>query len=73
MRSLISIIIKEELVGLMFYQNKSEYKVRCLHFNWKYSIVLEFICWVMSTMGKKLSVINAVSVIGFHDTDLAGE
>lgn len=37
----------------MFHQNKSDYKLRCLNFNWKYSIVLEFICWVMSTVGKK--------------------
>lgn len=66
-------MIKHKLVRPKFYQNKSEYELRCLNINWKYSIVLEFICWLMSMVEKKLSLLSVVTVIGFHNMELVGD
>lgn len=71
-QTICSIITKLELVGLTFYQNKSKYKSRCLHFNWKDSIARIHLLGNVNS-GKNLSLINVVIVIGFHNTDLIGK
>lgn len=72
LKSFTGIITEQELVGLMFYQNKSEYKSRCLNFNRKDSIARIHLSKNVNSGEKNLSQINVVIVIEFHNTDLVG-